>query len=58
MITAEVLIYLDGDVSFRDLSHIEPDCRDHVFTEVPRLNGNTQVLVIYNKAALIQVLGG
>lgn len=28
---------LDGDISFSDLPHVEPDCRNHVFTELARL---------------------
>lgn len=32
---------LDGDISFGDVPHVEPDGRDHVFTEIPRLKGQT-----------------
>lgn len=32
-----IFSYLNSDISFRDLPHIEPDCGDHVFTEMARL---------------------
>lgn len=36
-------IYLDGDISFSDLPHVESNCRDHVFTEISRLKGEKWV---------------
>lgn len=40
---------LDRDISFSDLPHVEPDCRNHIFTEMPRLKGKTSLSFIKRK---------
>lgn len=50
LILAESLILnLDGDISFGDLPHVESDCRDHIFAEMPRLKEKTQMEIFAEK---------
>lgn len=45
--------HLDGDVALSDLPHVEPNCRNHVFTELARLkhtHTHTHFLVTYATA--------
>lgn len=53
IIASKLRLNLDGDISFCDLPHVEPHCRDHVFTEMPRLNGKTEVKVISYKTGTL-----
>lgn len=38
--------YLYGNIPFGYFSHIEPNCRNHIFCELPRLEYKTKIILI------------
>ena len=44
-----ILIYLNSNISLRDFSHIKPNCRNHIFIILTRLQKDVKKFIITNR---------